>query len=118
MQQHGWDAAADTDSNNFDHLVRNLIDDKYNREYKLDRKTRTKAHEILKDYYTKNLDEANVSFDILLSETRSFKYLNFFLRIYAFVSIRCLLSPVIRKVDYFFSDSHCGLLFYFAVLTN
>ena len=38
----------------FETLVRNLIDDKYNREYKLDRKTRTKAIEILNDFYAKN----------------------------------------------------------------
>ena len=46
----------------FDALVRNLIDDKYNREYKLDKKTRAKALEILDDYYAKHEDEAtNVS---------------------------------------------------------
>ena len=41
--------------------MRSLIDDKYNREYKLDRKTRAKAIEILNDYYAKNQVEANVS---------------------------------------------------------
>ena len=39
----------------------NLIDDKYNREYKLDRKTRAKAIEILNDFYLNNQEEANVS---------------------------------------------------------
>ena len=33
--------------------VTNLIDDKYNREYKLDKKTREKAFEILNNYYSK-----------------------------------------------------------------
>ena len=41
--------------------MRNLIDDKYNREYKLDRRTRAKAIEILNDYYKQNKNEANVS---------------------------------------------------------
>lgn len=41
--------------------MQGLVDDKYNREYKLDRKTRAKAIEILKDYYAKNQEEANVS---------------------------------------------------------
>ena len=41
----------------FDKLVRSLVDDKYNREYKLERKTRAKAIEILKDYYDKHQDE-------------------------------------------------------------
>ena len=41
--------------------MQGLVDDKYNREYKLDRKTRAKALEILKDYYAKNQEEANVS---------------------------------------------------------
>ena len=46
----------------FDAQVRNLIDDKYNREYKLDKKTRAKALEILTDYYSKHEDEVtNVS---------------------------------------------------------
>ena len=35
--------------------VTNLIDDKYNREYKLDKKTREKAFEILNEYYSKSL---------------------------------------------------------------
>lgn len=45
----------------FDATIRKLIDDKYNKEYKLDRQTRAKAIEILTDYYNKNLEEANVS---------------------------------------------------------
>ena len=57
----------------FEELVRNLIDDKYNREYKLDRKTRAKAIEILKDFYAKNQAEANVS---KRHRTRSLKNLN------------------------------------------
>jgi len=48
-------------TSNFSGLVRGLIDDKYNREYKLDRRTRAKAIETLNDYYKKNQDEANVS---------------------------------------------------------
>jgi len=39
--------------------VRSLIDDKYNREYKLDKRTRAKALEILTDYFAKHQDEAN-----------------------------------------------------------
>lgn len=46
----------------FDAVVHNLLDDKYNREYKLDKKTREKAFEIITDYYAKHQDEAaNVS---------------------------------------------------------
>lgn len=45
-----------TEKGSFDALVRNLIDDKYNREYKLDRKTRAKATEIVMDYYSKHAD--------------------------------------------------------------
>ena len=45
----------------FEEHMQGLVDDKYNREYKLDRKTRAKAIEILKDYYAKNQEEANVS---------------------------------------------------------
>lgn len=46
----------------FDALVRNLIDDYYNRMYKLEPKTRAKAIEILTEYYKKHEDEAtNVS---------------------------------------------------------
>lgn len=48
--------------NSLEVTIRNLVDDKYNREYKLDRKTRTKAIEILNDYFAKHEDEAtNVS---------------------------------------------------------
>ena len=45
----------------FDSTVRNLIDDKYCKEYKLDRDTRAMAIEILFCYYNKNQAEANVS---------------------------------------------------------
>mmetsp|Transcript_47632 Transcript_47632/g.62961 ORF Transcript_47632/g.62961 Transcript_47632/m.62961 type:complete len:85 (+) Transcript_47632:397-651(+) len=49
----------------FDELVRSLVDDKYNREYKLDKKTRAKALEILTDYFAKHQDEAtNVSLNL------------------------------------------------------
>ena len=34
--------------------LRNLIDDKYNREYKLDKKTRARALEILLLFYAKH----------------------------------------------------------------
>lgn len=53
----------------FDALVRNLIDDKYNREYKLDKKTRAKALEILDDYYAKHEDEATNKDDLVLHTT-------------------------------------------------
>jgi len=45
----------------FDAHVRNLIDDKYNREYKLHKETRSKAIEILSDFFAKHTDQANVS---------------------------------------------------------
>ena len=45
----------------FDASVRNLIDDKYNKEYKLDRETRVKAIEILFDYFNKNQFQVDVS---------------------------------------------------------
>ena len=46
----------------FDETVRSLVEDKYNREYKLDKKTKAKALDILTDYYAKHQDEAtNVS---------------------------------------------------------
>ena len=41
--------------------MRNLINDKYNKEHKLDRETKAKAIEILIDYFNKNQPEANVS---------------------------------------------------------
>lgn len=40
-------------TNSFEALVRSLVDDKYNREYKLDKRTRSKAIEILNDFYAK-----------------------------------------------------------------
>lgn len=64
--------ASGTAPGSFEGYMRSLIDDKYNREYKLDRKTRSKAIEILRDYYAKNQDEANVS-EML---ARSSNYLN------------------------------------------
>lgn len=45
----------------FETHLRSLIDDKYNREYKLDKKTRSKALEILHDFFAKNQSQANVS---------------------------------------------------------
>lgn len=102
MKQHGRDAGAEGTGNNFDDLVRNLIDDKYNREYKLDRKTRAKALEILKDYYTKNLDEDNVSKTIEVWHlARSFKYLNLY-------DIRHNHAWPEKSA---FSDLHCGICF-------
>lgn len=61
MQFAGYQAEPVTDGAGrgaFDALVRNLINDKYNREYKLDKKTRAKAIEILTDYFAKHSDEA------------------------------------------------------------
>ena len=54
-------ATGPATTGSFESYMRSLIDDKYNREYKLDRKTRSKATEILRDYYAKNQEEANVS---------------------------------------------------------
>ena len=45
----------------FGERVRSLVMDKYNREYKLDQKTRHKAIEILSDFFTKREDQVNVS---------------------------------------------------------
>ena len=65
---HGAGEQPDSQSNRlvganrqFDANVRNLIDDKYNKEYKLDRETRVKAIEILFDYFNKNQFQVNVS---------------------------------------------------------
>ena len=65
---HGAGQQPDLQSNRlvganrqFDANVRNLIDDKYNKEYKLDRETRVKAIEILFDYFNKNQFQVNVS---------------------------------------------------------
>ena len=65
---HGAGQLPDSQSNRmvganrqFDANVRNLIDDKYNKEYKLDRETRVKAIEILFDYFNKNQFQVNVS---------------------------------------------------------
>lgn len=44
----------------FHATVQNLIEDKYNKMYKLDRQTQAKAIEILVDYFNKNKAEANV----------------------------------------------------------
>lgn len=49
--------------------MRSLIDDKYNREYKLDKRTRAKALEILTDYFAKHQDEANNDDDVMLHTT-------------------------------------------------
>ena len=42
-------------------LIKTLIHEKYTQEYKLDRKTRQKAEEILKDYYQRNPEHIEVS---------------------------------------------------------
>ena len=59
----------------FNELVRSLVMDKYNREYKLDQKTRHKAIEILSDFFAKREDQANVS-SSAPALTRSLNYLN------------------------------------------
>ena len=56
-------------------LVRSLVMDKYNREYKLDQKTRSKAIEILTDFFAKKEDQVNVSWSAP-ALTRSLNYLN------------------------------------------
>lgn len=41
-------------------LIKQLIHEKYTQEYKLDRKTRAKAEEILKEYYQRNPEDIEV----------------------------------------------------------
>ena len=42
-------------------MIKTLIHEKYTQEYKLDRKTRQKAEEILKEYYQRNPQTIDVS---------------------------------------------------------
>ena len=55
-------------ANTLEATVRNLVEDKYTRDYKLDKKTRSKALEILKDFYAKNHDDSNVSVKSLFAQ--------------------------------------------------
>ena len=57
MTQSGFGShrnASGPAEDSFEALLRSMVDDKYNREYKLDKKTRAKAVEILLDYFAKN----------------------------------------------------------------
>ena len=98
----------------FDALVRNLIDDKYNREYKLDKKTRAKALEILDDYYAKHEDEAtNVSelcrfeFTLYLAVVYSTREKNKLMDLYTFpinviIIFRALIPRSLRNFAMFY----------------
>ena len=54
MQAMGGTRPPTSSKYDLEATVTNLIDDKYNREYKLDKKTREKAFEILNEYYSKS----------------------------------------------------------------
>jgi hypothetical protein len=59
-QQDSFPKEQDTLKNQIQ-MIKTLIHEKYTQEYKLDRKTRQKAEEILKEYYQRNPQTIDVS---------------------------------------------------------